>query len=400
MRYDEELPDYILVMVVNKKSRQQMHEDLHLFLEDSTTPFVEWLHDQVLKKLQKVTVAKRKSRELVPSVIVKQEEEKKKRKAATSFLEDQEKDDKELVQSSLQLVTSTVQEEEKSPEEEISQTPPSNSIPEDLPVELPSKEKDREREREGREREESPKRRDEENDESRRLKSSVIKPRITSVVSVKTRLGVSPKVSYKDKKYDSRDLNSRHRDDKLRNFSRRGSRSEPDSTRKDLRSRLGNSKPETPKYNPVRSREKDIRDRLGQSVNQKQPKEAEKEPRNPVSRNVKNRLGPRNQNSRTETVEEEEEEEVVGPVRSRIIAVKAAPQQKTAVEENEEEEEEELVKLPSKVIVTPRPLKPLQPAQKRATKSLLFRAIAEANQSVVMQKNPEPTITVSYKRKR
>ncbi|XP_066601244.1 zinc finger CCCH domain-containing protein 14 isoform X2 [Prorops nasuta] len=91
VRYDEELPDYILVMVVNKKSRQQMHEDLNLFLENSTTIFVDWLHDQVLKKLQKVTVAKKKvSKELVPTVIVKQEEEKRKRKTSTtSFLEDQ-----------------------------------------------------------------------------------------------------------------------------------------------------------------------------------------------------------------------------------------------------------------------------------------------------------------------
>ncbi|XP_018401746.1 PREDICTED: zinc finger CCCH domain-containing protein 14 [Cyphomyrmex costatus] len=91
VHYDEELPDYILVMVVNKKSRQQMHHDLNLFLEDCTTIFVDWLHDQVLKKLQKVTVAKKKSsREFVPTVVVKQEEERKKKKIlATSFLEDQ-----------------------------------------------------------------------------------------------------------------------------------------------------------------------------------------------------------------------------------------------------------------------------------------------------------------------
>lgn len=89
VRYDEELPDYILVMVVNKKSRQQMHDDLNLFLESCTTPFVDWLHDQVLKKLQKVTVAKKKSlREFVPTVVVKQEEERKKKKTTTSFLED------------------------------------------------------------------------------------------------------------------------------------------------------------------------------------------------------------------------------------------------------------------------------------------------------------------------
>jgi len=53
-------------------------------------------------------------------------------------------------------------------------------------------------------------------------------------------------------------------------------------------------------------------------------------------------------------------------------------------------------RLPSKVIVTPRPLKPLQPTQKRATQSLLLRAVAEANQSVVKQKNPEPSLFVSF----
>lgn len=100
VHYDEELPDYILVMVVNKKSRQQMHNDLNLFLEDCTTVFVDWLHDQVLKKLQKVTVAKKKSsREFVPTVIVKQEEERKKKKiSATSFLEDQAAEQSSVVE--------------------------------------------------------------------------------------------------------------------------------------------------------------------------------------------------------------------------------------------------------------------------------------------------------------
>lgn len=96
MRYDEELPDYILVMVVNKKTRQQMFEDLNLFLESSTEPFVEWLHDQVLKKLQKVTIAKKK-RELVPTVVVKQEEERRKKLAAELGIktEDEIKEEKD-----------------------------------------------------------------------------------------------------------------------------------------------------------------------------------------------------------------------------------------------------------------------------------------------------------------
>lgn len=53
---DEELPDYIMVMVANKRSREQMEDDLQLFLGSNTEEFTSWLH-QVLQKLQEVTVA-------------------------------------------------------------------------------------------------------------------------------------------------------------------------------------------------------------------------------------------------------------------------------------------------------------------------------------------------------
>lgn len=53
---DDELPDYVMVMVANKRTRAQMEDDLQLFLGDNTELFVSWLH-QVLKKLQEVTVA-------------------------------------------------------------------------------------------------------------------------------------------------------------------------------------------------------------------------------------------------------------------------------------------------------------------------------------------------------
>lgn len=52
---DEELPDYIMVMVANKKDRPQMEGDLGLFLNENTAAFVEWL-TVVLKKLEKVTL--------------------------------------------------------------------------------------------------------------------------------------------------------------------------------------------------------------------------------------------------------------------------------------------------------------------------------------------------------
>lgn len=52
---DDELPDYVMIMVANKRSRDQMVEDLSLFLDKNTEVFVNWLH-QVLEKLQEVTL--------------------------------------------------------------------------------------------------------------------------------------------------------------------------------------------------------------------------------------------------------------------------------------------------------------------------------------------------------
>ncbi|XP_053456955.1 zinc finger CCCH domain-containing protein 14 isoform X3 [Nycticebus coucang] len=51
---DEELPDYIMVMVANKKSQDQMTEDLSLFLGNNTIRFTVWLHG-VIDKLRSVT---------------------------------------------------------------------------------------------------------------------------------------------------------------------------------------------------------------------------------------------------------------------------------------------------------------------------------------------------------
>lgn len=52
---DDELPDYVMVMVANKRSKNQMNEDLNLFLANKTSLFVNWLHI-VLKKLKEVSV--------------------------------------------------------------------------------------------------------------------------------------------------------------------------------------------------------------------------------------------------------------------------------------------------------------------------------------------------------
>lgn len=52
---DEELPDYIMVMVANKKNPKQMADDLSLFLGNNTIKFTVWLHG-VLEKLRSTAV--------------------------------------------------------------------------------------------------------------------------------------------------------------------------------------------------------------------------------------------------------------------------------------------------------------------------------------------------------
>ncbi|XP_011708232.1 PREDICTED: zinc finger CCCH domain-containing protein 14 [Wasmannia auropunctata] len=622
VRYDEELPDYILVMVVNKKSRQQMHDDLNLFLEDCTTVFVDWLHDQVLKKLQKVTVAKKKSsREFVPTVVVKQEEERKKKKvSATSFLEDQTteqvptvekfsdksaKSDKQVPAQKPQALKSSVsnQNPERShsrsaersvkvahgkgrtdeassthgggssqdsssskkpqqtsgrdenarsvaaPENPAARSADSHGDPKESEAPIKSLKRPSETSstrHDSTERKSNEVKRPRLSEEakedtssspdtaSRKLKSCVNKPRITSVVSVKNRLGiVSPRKKFES--YRQKEGNGRyrppekrfekpHRYDngrggKGRNFETddRGSRRnrDGDSSRhheqaaskvNDVRSRIESSKSERLIRN-VDSRDRSlnsgsktdasaiksactIKNRLGiaginskaqrqSSVKSQETADYRNKPKSSEqttginNKNIKDRLGPLRSNFRlvrqqsrqrreddeslvslnpvaerddgeegkeVEDEEEEEEEEaddseqLIGPVKSHIVAVRrsaataaaaARIERKRMKTSNEipfgaaqsigylahgaaksqldktsdkgtsrdvDEEDADDTRLPSKVIVTPRPLKPLQPTQKRATQSLLLRAVAEANQSVVTQKNPEPSL--------
>lgn len=42
LKTDDELPDYIMVMLANKRSKSQMAEDLTLFLGENTSTFTEW----------------------------------------------------------------------------------------------------------------------------------------------------------------------------------------------------------------------------------------------------------------------------------------------------------------------------------------------------------------------
>ncbi|VDN54182.1 unnamed protein product [Dracunculus medinensis] len=53
---DEELPDYIMVMIANKKERNHMKHDLLLFLSNNTSAFVDWLFD-TLERLQSAAIA-------------------------------------------------------------------------------------------------------------------------------------------------------------------------------------------------------------------------------------------------------------------------------------------------------------------------------------------------------
>ncbi|KHN82418.1 Zinc finger CCCH domain-containing protein 14 [Toxocara canis] len=48
---DEELPDYIMVMIANKKEKTQMKDDLQLFLGKNSDKFVDWLFD-IFDRLQ------------------------------------------------------------------------------------------------------------------------------------------------------------------------------------------------------------------------------------------------------------------------------------------------------------------------------------------------------------
>ena len=49
---DNELPDYIMVMLANKKSIQQINSDLQLFLGENTDTFTNWLEECILVEKQ------------------------------------------------------------------------------------------------------------------------------------------------------------------------------------------------------------------------------------------------------------------------------------------------------------------------------------------------------------
>ena len=75
---DDELPDYIMVMVANNRTKTQMEEDLGLFLNNNTTAFTNWLH-AVLEKLKKVTLEEVTKKEVKKKKIKKVSEKPVKR---------------------------------------------------------------------------------------------------------------------------------------------------------------------------------------------------------------------------------------------------------------------------------------------------------------------------------
>merc|ERR1712226_1310451 len=81
---DDELPDYIMVMVANNRTRAQMEDDLGLFLNNNTAAFTNWLH-AVLEKLKKVTLEE---------VSKKDVKKKKAKKTSDKLINKKPKDEK------------------------------------------------------------------------------------------------------------------------------------------------------------------------------------------------------------------------------------------------------------------------------------------------------------------
>ncbi|EGT43580.1 hypothetical protein CAEBREN_24033 [Caenorhabditis brenneri] len=87
---DDELPDYIMVMIANKKEKVQMKEDLNLFIGKSTGKFVDWLFD-LFDRLQNASnkqgETSKKEEESKKEQEVKEQEEKRQKEK-----EDREKE--------------------------------------------------------------------------------------------------------------------------------------------------------------------------------------------------------------------------------------------------------------------------------------------------------------------
>lgn len=490
-------------MVVNKKSRKQMHEDLYLFLDESTSPFVDWLHDQVLKKLQKVSIAKKKpTGEFVPTAIKHEEKKKKQNILITENLKIKEEQTLEKPPSkSSQPKEKPIKDIRELQNDSLYNDNVQSKIPTAPTLEIPDKStkileecKERvetllpvskhviietntpqhsEKKYDSTKTQLDPKKfSEEEYIPEKKIKSSINKPRIASVVSIKNRLGVTPyrknfdsygdknkgndfdnqskiekrwdKPFYKplnrenyrrqnfneDLSYNTSHNKANNRQNLPNNRSHIEKQVEKESNKKsgfnakprgdvpsgNIKDRLGIGKPKFTETfnnnsNDVRSRFSAVKrrfqtlERLGSSsVDHGHDINREHNSYQKVSRTIGKR--------EEEKEEDDDDEDKNIPIKSHIIAVSTFMKEKSERQPlpstEQEISQEEIEKrancdtrcLGSKVIVTPRPLKPLQPVLKRATQSLLLRAVDEANQSVVKQKNPEPLISVSRKFKK
>ena len=96
---DEELPDYIMVMVANNRNKEQMEDDLGLFLNNNTKAFTNWLH-AVLEKLKKVTLDEVAKKESKKKKVKKSTEKSSSKKTAKDTKEKKSRSDKKSSKSS------------------------------------------------------------------------------------------------------------------------------------------------------------------------------------------------------------------------------------------------------------------------------------------------------------
>ncbi|CAB3396796.1 unnamed protein product [Caenorhabditis bovis] len=84
---DDELPDYIMVMIANKKEQKQMKEDLALFIGKNTNKFVDWLFE-LFNRLES---ASGKQPEKSSQPVKNKEDEEKRKKEEEQKKKDAEK---------------------------------------------------------------------------------------------------------------------------------------------------------------------------------------------------------------------------------------------------------------------------------------------------------------------
>ncbi|XP_005101618.1 zinc finger CCCH domain-containing protein 14 [Aplysia californica] len=99
---DDELPDYIMVMVANKKTRAQMSGDLSLFLGTNTDTFTEWLHG-LLVKLQAINTESSNQQSTDKNEKSKSSKKKEKSKKSDSSRKDKDKKSKKSDSKNIDL---------------------------------------------------------------------------------------------------------------------------------------------------------------------------------------------------------------------------------------------------------------------------------------------------------